>query len=454
MKQYSQRRRKLFRSRRPPATEGAAGSNAKKGGSDELEADESSPPEMAPTEAPNPQPPAKKKRNSHSQEPVEGGGVDLISGLPDAILGDIISLLPTKDGARTQGLASRWRHLWCSAPLNLDRSDLPSDREALEGVVSRILAVHRGPGRRFCVPAGYLPATVDSWLRSPALDNLEEIDFCLPPASNFHFSATLRVATLSKCCIPDGLAQSLHFPQLNQLGLQEVTISEGSLHGLISRCPVLECLLLSKCIGFACARINSSSLRGIGVRAECYRDGELRLLELIIEDAPCLERLFYTEYLGLNVTVIAAPKLEALGCSITQCNVSRLLLGSTEFQELNVVSLTTVLRSVKVLAVDTWFTELDMVIGLMECFPCLEKLYIQSCRSVRQNLWRRKHKHFIQNYAMRIKTVVLGSYWGIRAQVNFASFFILNATELETPSHWIGQTLQSGLCNGQPQYPF
>uniref|UniRef100_A0A8R7RCH0 F-box domain-containing protein n=1 Tax=Triticum urartu TaxID=4572 RepID=A0A8R7RCH0_TRIUA len=111
----------------------------------------------------------------------EGAAEDRISQIPDAVLGEIVSLLPTKDGARTQVLASRWRNLWRSAPLNLDCGGLLpilTHHSDLDRLVSRILAAHTGPGRRLCAPwrNGRKAGKLESWLRSPALDNLEELE--------------------------------------------------------------------------------------------------------------------------------------------------------------------------------------------------------------------------------------------------------------------------------------
>uniref|UniRef100_A0A453JUN5 F-box/LRR-repeat protein 15/At3g58940/PEG3-like LRR domain-containing protein n=2 Tax=Aegilops tauschii subsp. strangulata TaxID=200361 RepID=A0A453JUN5_AEGTS len=289
----------------------------------------------------------------------DDGRVDRISNLPDPILGEIVSLLRTKDGARTQILASRWRHIWRTAPLNLDCRRLPDEEHGLTGVVSRIISAHPGPGRRLRIPAYYLQdraATVDAWLRSPALDQLQELEFCHvsnyrprllrplapPPASTFRFSPTLRVVTIGRCLLPDSTVQGLHLPQLKQLALERVSISEGTLCGLIARCPALECLLIYYSFGFQCARINSLSLISIGVRLRHrylsdHETDEPQFRELIIENAPSLERLLRVDILdGLHVSIISAPKLETLGSlhgemylssSILQVGVSSLLLA-------------------------------------------------------------------------------------------------------------------------------
>jgi hypothetical protein len=266
-----------------------------------------------------------------SPPPADGDAGDRISQLPDGVLGDIISLLPTKEGARTQILATRWRHLWRSAPLNFDYRGFLFDQYILDISVARVLSVHPGPGRCFSAPVYHLQAaTADAWLRSPALDNLQELELCnfrerLPhpppvppplPVAAFRFSKTLRVAIIGDFHLPDDTAEALHFPNLKQLGFQRVSISESSLHNIIARgCPALECLLISDSFGFRRVRINSTTLKCIGV-SDAYDHRGLQFKELIIENAPRLERLLQLGIAtyGLHVSVIYAPKLETLGC--------------------------------------------------------------------------------------------------------------------------------------------
>ncbi|CAN6223044.1 unnamed protein product [Urochloa humidicola] len=130
---------------------------------------------------------ARARRRSRLEEEEGEGRIDRISSLPDAVLGEIVSLLPTKDGARTQVLSSRWRPMWRSAPLNLDVYDNSVSRRIPVSKIPRILSSHPGPGRRFSVPRDYmleaienvstiLDGALDGWLQSPTLNNLQELD--------------------------------------------------------------------------------------------------------------------------------------------------------------------------------------------------------------------------------------------------------------------------------------
>ena len=69
---------------------------------------------------------------------------------------------------------------------------------------------------------------------------------------------------------------------------------------------------------------------------------------------------------------------------------------------------------------------LELIVFVYCFFP------FQAYRGGDQNLWRRKHHNLIKCLNIRLKTVVLNNYRGIRSEVNFATFFVLNAKMLES----------------------
>jgi hypothetical protein len=110
-----------------------------------------------------------------------------------------------------------------------------------------------------------------------------------------------------------------------------VTISESSLHAMISSCPALSSLILNYyTYGFYRFIINSLKLK----RVEIYfnrSDTKIRLVELIIVKAPCLERLHHRGPYedSMEISIISAPKLKVLG-RITE-SIFRLELCTTIF---------------------------------------------------------------------------------------------------------------------------
>ncbi|KAK1606333.1 hypothetical protein QYE76_030006 [Lolium multiflorum] len=371
--------------------------------------------------------------------------LDLISLLPDEILGTIISLLHIEEGARTAILSRRWRHLWRSSPLNLDDGShlwfLPNARQ----VASKILSEHQGGGR--CLKVRHIyGADVDRWIESPALDNLQEIDLrigSLPP-SVLRFAPTLRVAVFSCCSFfLEDTPRTFSFPHLKELSLTSVTMREDTLHSVLSGCPVLESLLIDNCTGLRRLVINSQTLRSIAVCDDGLMAKQFDFIkvdhmdEIVIEDAPRLERFIRSLQFQPTpiIRVIRAPKLEILG-PLTD-DIAKFELGTTVSEEMTDGSLNTTMRSVKVLHLNSVGPNLGAVVRFLKLFPCLEKLYIMSCprKNSRKKTKKNKQHPGTQDPIEcldHLKELVLRIYrFGDKQEVDFAKFFVLNAEVLE-----------------------
>uniref|UniRef100_A0A0E0BU13 FBD domain-containing protein n=1 Tax=Oryza glumipatula TaxID=40148 RepID=A0A0E0BU13_9ORYZ len=381
---------------------------------------------------------AKKRRldeECSNRRLAPGGGEDLISRLPVDLLISIITVRPGKDTARTQILSQRWRPLWRSAPLNLEA----------RGQCWDVLRTHNGPVHRFSLSwefdFGRRFPVVDSILGSPRLNHLQEFElfYCnncsqnpQVPRSVLRLSPTLCVlricSKVQSTSISYGDCLRAQFPT-PQLTLSNVNIRESALHGLLSQCPILESLVLAGNRGCRRMWISSSTLRSLGVSNDCICKEE-KLEEVVIEDVPLLERLTPLSIWqgGFVIRASQAPKLKTLG--YLSHEISTLELGTMVFQMMVPVSLSNVMRTVKILALYT-SPNLDAVILFIKCFPCIEKLYIMLKAFNQGNLKNIQRNISLECLDLHLKMVEFSNYQGNMSDLNFIRFFVLNARVLE-----------------------
>ncbi|TVU39624.1 hypothetical protein EJB05_13051 [Eragrostis curvula] len=291
---------------------------------------------------------------------------------------------------------------------------------------------HQGPVRRLSISwSGWLPETFpESILRSPLLDKLQEFELYANssfPLSVLGIIPVLRVLFISRVQSSVEIAGTFNFSSLKQLALTDAEISDTALHCILSRCPVLESLVLDRIQGCSRLQISSSTLRSLGV-ANGGKSGGRKLEELIIEHAPLLERLIpQISCYGLVIRVIKAPKLRTLG--YLQDDIPTFEFGTMVFESMMPISMSNIMRSVKILALLT-APNLDLVTGLLRCFPCVEKLYIVSyTRMIYKNMQCYAPLECLDQHLKRLQ---ITNYEEKRADVNFVKFFVLNARVLES----------------------
>ncbi|KAH0702557.1 hypothetical protein KY285_016835 [Solanum tuberosum] len=239
--------------------------------------------------------------------------VDRISQLSDDLLLHILSLMPTEAALVTSALSKRWRYLWKS----LDSFSFSTfgNYEWYVSYVDYVLGHSVSPKiKKFQLdsnePDAY-KSDMDRWLSfaiEKKVENLkiqsvsEEEVYALPEC--LYTCSSLITLVLGFCSFDANVAVA--WKSLKSIKLKWMVLSNDHIVNLLSGCPVLETMELSRFKGFSRLEIRSSKLKRLNLIA--YNDDELdHSLEIV---APYLQHLEICESLyGFKCRLIDVSSL-------------------------------------------------------------------------------------------------------------------------------------------------
>jgi len=178
---------------------------------------------------------------------------DMISSLPNVIIGHILSFLPTKDALCTCILSKSWRELWRSLS-NFDFDDRTSKSKIIFGnFMDRFFYLHNSRENsitkfRLRVHGNYPSSRLSQWIDAAIKDNIEELILWIPlltrvPLPRRVFSCEkLVVLNLRYGIAIDLLGVAVRFSCLKVLHLEGLPMLDdlASIEKLLAGSPVLK----------------------------------------------------------------------------------------------------------------------------------------------------------------------------------------------------------------------
>ncbi|KAL7592575.1 hypothetical protein Lser_V15G35343 [Lactuca serriola] len=271
------------------------------------------------------------EHRGHKQHDID------FSNLPDCILDQILSFMPTKDAVKTSVLSTRWKNLWVSVP-NIDFDDALLCAREVDGwrrphVTSFVNFVERV--LRLCNPSKMEKFRLScrvfrdafqirSWISHAIMHNVQELDLSLfakdpsmIPRSVFHNTSLVSLKIRMDCAIQ--LPSHVSFPCLKALQLSYVQfLHDDFTETFLSGCPVLEKLILFNNSFKSNITISSSSLKSLTIR-DLSRFGEIDDLsgckiKIGAENLICFEyigylsnRIMFSDTSSLDISFINIP---------------------------------------------------------------------------------------------------------------------------------------------------
>ncbi|XP_016445229.1 F-box protein At5g03100-like isoform X2 [Nicotiana tabacum] len=248
--------------------------------------------------------------------------LDRISQLPDSLLVQILSLLPTKDAVASCASSKRWRYLWTSIYNFLFISIDCKKAENFMSFVDHVLTHSTcSKIKKFQLDLGYTSGLkISQWISFAVERKVEDVVLCSYD-DDLSFELPISICTCSSlitldwsCCVVDK-ESVIEWKYLKSLKLNYIFIDDDDIAKILSGCPALETLELSSFDGFRRLEITSSNLKRLTLDRYWWFYGRVEdPLEII---APYLQHL---EILG---------DLDYLTCRLV--NVSSLIDGRLTF---------------------------------------------------------------------------------------------------------------------------
>ncbi|CAN4122254.1 unnamed protein product [Withania somnifera] len=209
---------------------------------------------------------------------------DRISQLPDSLLVQILSVLPTKDAFITCVLSRRWRYL-CTSVDNLYFSygNQLHIRDFISSVDSALAHSTSAKIKKFqltlCCPHEYR-SQYSQWLAFAVEKKVEDIKlysigddddiFALP--QSICTCSSLVTLKLIRCALDKQVI--LAWKSLKSLALDNMVLDDDNIVNLLSGCPALETLGLYVCMGYRHLDISSSNLKKLTIFSWMLSDAE------------------------------------------------------------------------------------------------------------------------------------------------------------------------------------